>query len=226
MTVDKVHPFDDSQEFVKQVIRRAFHIVGTQQPLKFAKLGDAWLSALREAFWEEYKPLSFSGDPNRPRIAAFGGKPPLATPKARNPSGIQEWKRWEFMHDVSVVELEWIQAAYRGTCVPVLTRALWQVESELALNSTEVAEDLSKLKAGRASYKLLIVARTTQKDAARWAAFIERAATGITGTAYVAEIPTYASMKPEDWCTLDKADIEVRLLSGPKTPQLIHVREC
>jgi hypothetical protein len=92
---------------------------------------------------------------------------------------------------------------------------LWQVESELAVNSTEVAEDLSKLKAGQANHKLLIAVPTTQKDAARGRRSSSAQQRSITGTAYVAEIPTYAGTAAQDWDTLEMAEVEVRLLSAP-----------
>jgi len=215
MKPDVTHPFADGQEFVSKVIQKAFKIMSGYEPGRYGKVGDAWLNALREVFWEPYKPQSESGIPGQPRIAAFGGRPPAADRMETLPSGLRPWPRWEFMHDVTLMEVEWVKAAYRPSQVPVLKRALWQVESELKPDGMKVGEDLSKLKAGQADYKLLIVARTDQKDPAPWRNFIDQAATGISGETFVAEIPTYAGMTTKDFCELDKGEIHVRRL-GPQ----------
>ncbi len=210
VTEDLRHPFDDPKAFVEKFLQEALEIMAKHGPDKYRKTGDAWLSALREAFGGKYE--LFRGRPDKPRIAVFGGKPPKDAPDSRNPHGFHQWHRWEFMHDVSVIELKWIESAYHEILVPVVKRVLWQVESEVSTNGTQVAEDLSKLIAGVADYKLLIVARTTQPDPVPWAQFHERAAEGITGTAFVAEIPTYARKDIRDWCQDAKSKIEVREL--------------
>ncbi len=214
MKTEISHPFIDGREFVGKVIVRAFEIMLDYGPERYAKTGDAWLNALREAFWEQYKPQSESGIPGRPRIAAFGGRPQAGEKKESLPSGLKHWPRWEFMHDVMLMEVHWIETAYRRSQVPILKRTLWQVESELKPDGTKVSEDLSKLKAGQADYKLLIVARTDQNDPAPWRKFIEHAASGISGEAYLAEIPTYAGMTTKDFCEMDKGEIYVRRLGS------------
>ena len=211
VTVPFTHPFEDPKAFVRQIITTACQRVDEQLELLNDKPGGAWLNGLRTAFSEAYKEF-VGGDPQQPKLAVFGGRPPADQSKLPNPSEIPNWQRWEFMHDVSVVEVDWVKAAYRDADVPIVRRALWQVESEVRLNGTAVAEDLSKLIVGQADFKLMIVARTKREDATRWADFIRRAAQGISAHAYVAEIPTYAGMPLSHWSKIDRGDIDVRPL--------------
>ena len=67
------------------------------------------------------------------------------------------------------------------------------VESELALDGTQIAEDLSKLRMGTSCHKLLIAAQTAQANPKQWIEFIHRIAANMTGEFFLALMPTYAS---------------------------------
>jgi hypothetical protein len=168
----------------------------------------AWVRSLRKSFWESYR------DPVEPgRFAVFGGTRGPDEPRANGgptgvPSGVPEWRRWELLYDVSVVEIARTEAAFaRNTRVPFVKRAIWLVESELAKDGTQVAEDLGKLRMGTSCHKLLIAAQTTQANSKPWIEFISRIATDMAGEFFVALMPTYASDQSESvrWWNRDAA---------------------
>lgn len=154
---------------------------------------NTWIASLRNAFAKHYH-----GDD----IAIFGGRPRGDERReAGSPYGIREFAQWEFLYDVSVLKYRRIDAAYARDAtdrslprqIPVVTRAIWLVESELARDGAEVVKDISKLQIGRSEHSLLIAPQTTQRDPARWLDFLGRAMAGIGGDAFVALVPTYAS---------------------------------
>ena len=73
-------------------------------------MGSAWPRGLRLAFADHYNPENKSDN-----IAVFGGRPlnPLAG-KNGVPSGIKEWRSWEFMDDVAVLRIRHLPAAYKS----------------------------------------------------------------------------------------------------------------
>lgn len=181
--------------------------LGQQNPndnseyLKLVK--QSWLRSLCEAFWRHY-----DNNANPQRIAAFGGKPRYNEPKESGvPSGVKKWGgRWEFQCDVSVVELDWIPAPYATkkkikTTVPIIKKAIWLVESELAGNGTTVAEDASKLRIGRSENTLLIAARTSQSDPNKWLEFLRKTLRDVDGAVFIALLPSYAlkSSQSNQW---------------------------
>ncbi len=154
----------------------------------------AWVRSLRKSFWESYRDSVEPG-----RFAVFGGTPGPGEPPTKGvPSGVSEWRRWEFLYDVSVVEIARTEAAFaREKRVPFVKRAIWLVESELATDGTQVAEDLSKLRIGTSCHKLLIAAQTAKANPKPWIEFIDHIAADMTGEFFVALMPTYASAKSE-----------------------------
>ncbi len=160
------------------------------------KVRESWINSLRDAFSEIY--ISHDG---LQRIAVFGGTPRLGERKEEGvPTGIRGWSRWEFLHDVAVVEWEMTGAAFawdltspsdrRPRPLPVVTKAIWQVESELAGDGTKVAEDASKLRVCLAENKLL-VASLTRRSKQKWLNFLARTMSGIDGGVFIALVPNY-----------------------------------
>lgn len=156
---------------------------------------DCWVRCLRDAFAAFY-----AARLGPKRIAVFGGRPRPGESKGNGVStGIPKWSRWEFLHDVAVVEWELTAAAYakdRGNpleprSIPIVTRALWQVESEMAGNGTQVAEDASKLRVCTAANKLLIASFTGQRDQRPWLEFLARTMSGTDGNHFIALAPRY-----------------------------------
>ena len=138
-----------------------------QKVLTPSKVRDVWITALRKAFAEFYKLQLSQGT-----FAVFGGKPTQEEPQVRVlPTGVSGWPRWEFLHDVAVVELAYTDAAFARDVnspsgkrqVAVVEKAVWQVESEISGNGTKVAEDASKLRVGFAMNKLLVACLTGQR---------------------------------------------------------------
>jgi hypothetical protein len=208
----------DASLVLRGVLEHALRLVGEQIAGNSPNSGeygrkdaeairDTWIRSLREAFWERYR-----NPAEQSSIAVFGGKPRKGEPTESGPnSGIRGWKRWEFLYDVSVVVLKRIDAPYtkdrtdnsNPRPVTVVDRAIWLVESEVALNGASAAEDISKLRVGRSEHSLFIAATTRQKDEQPWLAFLGRAMEGIGGEAFIALVPTYASTSPDSRNWLD-----------------------
>jgi hypothetical protein len=108
--------------------------------------------------------------------------------------GIRNWSRWEMLYDVSVVELGWLEPPYsHSPAFPIVRRAIWQVESEIARDASKVAEDFGKLRIGRAENKLFVAATTLQIDDQPWLRSFANATRGMDGPVYLALIPSYAA---------------------------------
>ena len=169
-----------------------FQSVGWSECVK-----NAWLRSLREAFAEHYHQ-----EVEAKTVAVFGGKPRASEDQHSVKSGIEGWRRWEYMYDVAVVSVTNVDAAYARDTVneqlvphPVLfvEKGIWLVESEVALNGTEVAIDASKLHLGRSENMLLISAQTGKADKKKWLRFLGEAMRGCEGNLFLAVIPSYAS---------------------------------
>jgi hypothetical protein len=178
------------------------------------KMSGHWICALREAFQRYY-----GADNDQSPVVVFGGKTEGGEREAEMAEfGIKGWKRREFMYDLAVVRKSYVDAAFRTIAgdpnqpkqVPVIKRAIWLVESEMAKNGTAVAEDVSKLHIGRSEYSLLIAARVATDDTGRWLSSIGRTMAGIGGEAFIALIPTYASKDKSsgEWTT-EKVEIDL-----------------
>lgn len=170
-------------------------LYGTKGHLTPTKVRQSWINCLRDAFEGFYGSRSGSR-----RIAIFGGTPRDEGCKAAGlRSGIRQWSRWEFLHDIAVVEWETTAAAFArdpmsssdGLPLPFITRALWQVESELAGDGTKVAEDASKLRVCLAESKLLVASLTIPSRQERWLDFLIRLMAGMDGERFIALVPNY-----------------------------------
>jgi hypothetical protein len=80
--------------------------------------------------------------------------------------------------------------------VAFVRRAIWQVESEVANNGSELAKDVSKLRVSVAENKLLIARQTTQADPKYWLSFIGRLVEDMTSPVFIGLMPSYSS-KPK-----------------------------
>ena len=157
---------------------------------------DSWIRSLREAFAEQYDQRV-----KEKTVAVFGGKPRSLEDRHHVPSGIGSWGRWEYLYDVAVLAITEVDAAYARDKedkllprrIPFVDGAIWLVESEAALNSTEIAVDASKLRLARAENMLFVAAQTQQKNKAPWLNFLGQALAGCTGNFFLALIPSYAS---------------------------------
>lgn len=156
----------------------------------------AWLRSLRDAFGEHYK--GDAGD-NLRRIAVFGGKPlEPAMMRAGVPLGIKKWTRWEFLYDVAVVNVEYIDAPFaHDNKTPLVRDAIWIVESEVALDGTQVAEDASKLRIARSENTLLIAAQPAQRHTEKWLEFLATCLRAVHGEVFIALVPSYATDSAE-----------------------------
>lgn len=124
-----------------------------------------WIRTLHEAFLRHYS----------------GADNVVVLSKARRD---KDWMRSEFLHDVAVIERQMVRSAYLGHLLPVARRVLWQVESELSGDGRQVAVDFSKLVAGSAEGKLMIVRRPVdwqQDGQKRVCRFVEEMAVGCSG---------------------------------------------
>ncbi len=142
--------------------------------------GKRWIGALHDGFRNAYADTD--------RFSVFS--------RARAASGpASSWRRQEYLYDVVVVEAERREAPIHASAlVPVVTRGLWQVESEVGLSASGVAEDLGKLVLGSSESKLLIAAvPANPKNFDDWMGFIEKAAIPVSGNFFLALIPTYST---------------------------------
>jgi hypothetical protein len=106
----------------------------------------------------------------------------------------------ELLHDISICEISTMKSPGQGQEMHYITRALWQIESELAEgDSTEWVKDFNKLVIGGAENKLFIgpVMRKQSRDS------LVPIAKCCSGTVYFATIP-----HPSKWLS---ADLEVGL---------------
>lgn len=194
---------DNAQSALRKVLVTALHMLQDQitkaqeHSNEFDKTATAsvrslWVNVLREAFALNYP---------KPTYAVFGGRPGrLDAETSGVPSGISAWNRWEFLHDVTVVTTAELSAPYaKDKKISLVADVVWQVESEIALDATELAKDLSKLKAGSARFKLLVAAQPRRADRSPWLKFIGRAFEGIEGETYLALVPTYAGKGSDKW---------------------------
>ena len=139
------------------------------------------------------------------------------------PTGLSQWApRWEFLYDIAVLQVDWIEAAYTpGRHVPLVKKAIWHVELEIAGNGTDVAEDASKLQVGRAENVLLIAKQTTQVDPGKWLEFLGKVLRGVEGNVFLALLPSYAgsAQGAKHWISKKIAVELYRCDSGDGAPQ-------
>lgn len=188
------------------------------------RVRDTWVRSLRAGFAMQYP----DGPPESRRFAIFGGKPePKADSKAVGqgfPSVVPGWKMREFLYDIAVVEIDHTQFPYKKGNVAFVKRAVWQVESEVARNGTEIAKDMSKLCVGAADHKLLVARQTTQTKQQGWLDFIGRVAKGMAGDFFLGLMPTYSSNCPDEaraWFDREVAITLYRFLGDGSAPHLV-----
>ena len=126
---------------------------------KHRKLSQSWVKYLSFSL-EKYhreKYLSFSLEEyhreKNENIYAFPGNPKLA-----KEHGI---KRKEFLFDISVglyksFESKKFESSKKVLPIYYQSKPIWQIESELAVNTREIAIDFSKLLAGNADYAMMV----------------------------------------------------------------------
>lgn len=142
--------------------------------------GRNWISELHHAFKRIYEPHA---DPPK-RIRVYSRTD--ASEILANGSRV-----FEVLHDVLVSETTDVPSAGGRHRVVLLTRPIWQVESEVHVSSREVGWDLSKLAVGGAAFKLLITADRADRPA--FDGFIEHVTRASSATWFVAYMPSYAS---------------------------------
>lgn len=128
-----------------------------------------------------------------------------------------EWARNEFLHDITVLERAIVKSAYRERCLPVARRVLWQIESELSGDGRDIAIDFSKLIAGSAENKLMIVRQPMewqsggQKQVCR---FVGDMAVACSGNLFLAFLPAYHGHLKSRWMKDGPLDLDLFAHSG------------
>jgi hypothetical protein len=151
----------------------------------------------------------------------FGGKPlEPAMRRAGVPAGIKRWSgKWEFLYDIAVVNVEWIDAAFKlKGKIPLITTAIWLIESEIARDGTKVGEDVSKLRIDRSENTLLIAAQTTHRNSDKWLEFLGKCLRGVDGEVFIALVPSYAASSPGAKQWLNKTVTIMLYRCGPDNP--------
>ena len=153
---------------------------------------DQWKHRKLSQSWVKY--LSFSLEEyhrgKNDKIYAFPGNPKLA-----KKHGI---KRKEFLFDISVGLYKSFKSKKFESSKKVLpiyyqSKPIWQIESELAENTREIAIDFSKLIAGNAPYKMM-VGPVGKKKSKYYLQDMRPLAKKITGLFYFLFIP-----RPNKW---------------------------
>ena len=150
---------------------------------KHRKLSQSWVKYLSFSLEEYHR-----GKNNK--IYAFPGNPKLA-----KEHGI---KRKEFLFDISVGLYKSFKSKKFESSKKVLpiyyqSKPIWQIESELAENTREIAIDFSKLIAGNAPYKMM-VGPVGKKKSKYYLQDMRPLAKKITGLFYFLFIP-----RPNKW---------------------------
>jgi hypothetical protein len=146
------------------------------------KMESFWIKALHAGFEAAYP--------------ADGGQDAVVLSKTKKD---KEWGRSEFLHDVTVLKRRSVSSPYKEVPLPVADKILWQVESELSSSGRNVAIDMSKLVAGAAESKLMVVRLPVkqQTEGMKWvSSFIEDIGTGCGGNLFLAFVPCYSATHP------------------------------
>ena len=116
---------------------------------------DQWKHRKLSQSWVKY--LSFSLEKyhrgKNDKIYAFPGNPKLAK--------VHGIKRKEFLFDISVglyksFKSKKFESSKKVLSIYYQSKPIWQIESELAENTREIAIDFSKLLAGNADYAMMV----------------------------------------------------------------------
>lgn len=120
----------------------------------------------------------------------------------------------ELLYDVCVCRTDECPSARQGTLLRYVTKALWQVESEFARDSSEALKDLNKLVIGTAENKLFVGPRLTAPavELAYLGALLP-AARRCTGNVYAALVG-----HPDGWPASEAGVVARRLTEGRWQP--------
>lgn len=117
----------------------------------------------------------------------------------------------EFLHDISISQVELIDAPKHKVKLKRVVKLLWQIEVEMSNSGRDFLEDLNKLRAGTVDSNKLYVVRqswSTVEPHFQWAIEqVSRVADQQEGQFFLGFIP-----HPADW---DKSEPSVALLVYP-----------
>ena len=110
-----------------------------------------WVNSLASAFSDVY-----SVDPENQQYRVFWGQ---MTERDR------DFHRKEFLHDILICKTSVVRSiGSRGQSIPFVSEVLWQVESELRVDTRQISIDFSKLVMGSAEKKLFVAMRSKRED--------------------------------------------------------------
>ncbi|MYD46542.1 MAG: hypothetical protein F4W92_09330 [Gammaproteobacteria bacterium] len=116
----------------------------------------------------------------------------------------------EFLHDISICQVEEISGPVQPTEIDRVVNVLWQIEVEMSNDGSEIMHDLNKLRAGAVDSDKMFVVRRSWSDTTNLTWLTEQVlgiAEHQTGRLFVAFIP-----HPSDW---KDSDASVDLLGYP-----------
>jgi hypothetical protein len=180
--------FDEHKEIARRVLGTAIAHVRDKNKDGHAVTGSAlgrqWISGLHAGFSQCY--IGRSGIEIFSRTRSDHDRNEHECGKTST--------RQEFLFDLAVVEVERRAAPFQtASQLQIVTGCLWQVESEVGLNSRAVTDDLGKLVLGSAAAKLLIVAQPTAAlRLEKWLDHIRYASQYIQNDFLLAVIPSYS----------------------------------
>lgn len=127
-----------------------------------------------------------------------------------DPSNRDDFGLNELLYDVCVCETDTCPAAVSAKTLRYVTRALWQIESEFARDSSEAVKDFNKLVIGAAENKLFVWPRLSTPDRERdYLETLLPVASRCTGAVYAALVP-----HPSDWRAAQADVLAWRLDAG------------
>jgi hypothetical protein len=168
------------------------------------QIGRFWIGSLHDAIQAEY-PTDVVFSRERSRIGMTS-----------------KWKRREYTHDICVATaMELAAPIRRSHKICMITEIIWQIESEMKRDASQLAEDIGKLNAGSARNKFLIASTpTSSRSRSSWIEFIRTAMAPISGDLYLALMPTYASNDPQHREWLHR-NVGIQLYRRAETGELL-----
>lgn len=171
---------------LNEAIDRTFAALRVPEPAGYPQVssvicGRYWINHLREAFDRTYRVRS---EIDLGRVRTFAGG--IDSEIRSNGKPIQE-----ILHDILVAETAMIRSPDDRAGIVLISRPIWQVESEIDASSREVGWDLSKLMVGGATFKLLITSRRDNRP--EFDRFLAHAASKSASIFFAAYVPSYAS---------------------------------
>jgi hypothetical protein len=114
----------------------------------------------------------------------------------QNPNNAKDFGLNEFLYDISVVQIRYLQSSTLKRSIPFVSRFLWCVESEFSNNERNIVCDFSKLVMSSAENKLFVCTSGPAASTAKRLANLAQAAQCCTGDIWLAFVPhpaTWAS---------------------------------